>query len=99
MNTKWSVVLTVICIGTFATSGALLVTGQHSGNTSGTILNPERRGDALIFPYYDVRQITECVESSTIGKDDKHGWNICPQLSMSGSSIQGNSQGRLQREK
>ena len=34
-----------------------MATGHNSGNTSGTILNPEGRGDLLIFPYYDVREI------------------------------------------
>jgi hypothetical protein len=36
---------------------ALGGTGHNSGHTAGTILSPEGRGDVLIFPYYDVREI------------------------------------------
>jgi hypothetical protein len=71
MNTKWFAALVVICIGVFTTSGAmadmgdlaydkvqaLAATHQNAGNTSGTLLNPEGRGDLLIFPYYDVREV------------------------------------------
>ncbi len=67
MNTKWFAALTVICIGILTTSAvmadmgdlaydkvqALAATNQNAGNTSGTILNPEGRGDLLIFPYYE----------------------------------------------
>jgi len=31
--------------------------GNNSGTTAGTILNPEGKGDVLIFPYYDVREL------------------------------------------
>ena len=38
--------------------GILLGLGAaNSGHTAGTILNPEGKGDVLIFPYYDVREI------------------------------------------
>jgi hypothetical protein len=30
---------------------------HNSGHTASTILNPEGRGDVLIFPYYDVREV------------------------------------------
>ncbi len=33
------------------------VTGLLGGNSAATILNPEGKGDVLIFPYYDVREI------------------------------------------
>ena len=35
-----------------------------------------------------IREITEYIESSTIGKGDKHGWGTSPRLSLSGSSMQ-----------
>lgn len=35
----------------------LVAAGENSGNTAGTILNPEGKGDVLIFPYYDVREV------------------------------------------
>ena len=71
MNTKWVFALTVICIGILTASvatadmgdlaydkvQALATTNQNAGNTAGTLLNPEGRGDLLIFPYYDVREI------------------------------------------
>ncbi len=71
MNTKWIVVVITMVLAVFTTSPAmadmgdlayekvqaLAATGQSAANTSGTILNPEGRGDLLIFPYYDVREI------------------------------------------
>jgi hypothetical protein len=71
MNKQKLVAFMVIAIGTFMGSGvradigdiaygkvkALVATGHNSGNTAGTISNPEGRGDLLIFPYYDVREI------------------------------------------
>ena len=37
---------------------ALVTAHAHgSGTTAGTILNPEGKGDVLIFPYYDVREL------------------------------------------
>ncbi len=36
---------------------ALMAEGHNNGHTAGTILNPEGRGDVLIFPYYDVREV------------------------------------------
>jgi hypothetical protein len=71
MNIKWLAAVPVISMLVFITSlamadlgdlaydkvQALAATNQNAGNTSGTILNPEGRGDLLIFPYYDVREI------------------------------------------
>ena len=31
--------------------------GSTSGTTAGTFVNPEGKGDVLIFPYYDVREL------------------------------------------
>jgi hypothetical protein len=66
MNTRRLVAFMVMAIGILTTSTAmadmgdlayekvqaLAASGHNSGNTSGTILNPEGRGDLLIFPYY-----------------------------------------------
>jgi hypothetical protein len=96
MNTKWFAVLTVICIGIFTASPAvadmgdlaydkvqaLAATHQNAGNTSGTILNPEGRGDLLIFPYYDVREINGKTQDFlfTIVNNE---WDPCEGLSLS----------------
>lgn len=71
MRREWLIVFMFIATGGFTASvsmadigdvawekaQALVATGHNSGNTSGTILNPEGRGDVLIFPYYDVREV------------------------------------------
>jgi hypothetical protein len=68
MSRKWVIAFMVFTMGVFTASGARADLGdivfdiiqalpQDSGHTAGTILNPEGRGDALIFPYYDVREI------------------------------------------
>lgn len=66
MSRKLLILLVVVA---FSASGASMAMawslgafGHHpavlgNGSTAGTILNPEGKGDALIFPYYDVRTI------------------------------------------
>jgi hypothetical protein len=96
MNAKWLAALGVFCIGVLATSGAvadmgelayekvqaLAATGQNSGNTSGTLLNPEGRGDLLIFPYYDVREINGKTQDFLFTVINTE-WESCEGLSLS----------------
>jgi hypothetical protein len=96
MNTKRLVAVMVITIGTFTTSAvmadmgdlaydkvqALAATNQNSGNTSGTILNPEGRGDLLIFPYYDVREINGKTQDFLFAIVNTE-WDPCEGLSLS----------------
>jgi hypothetical protein len=96
MNTKWVFALTVICIGILTASGAvadmgdlaydkvqaLAATNQNAGNTSGTILNPEGRGDLLIFPYYDVREINGKTQDFLFAVINTE-WEPCEGLSWS----------------
>ena len=68
MNKKGFIAIIVTVIGVFTISGAMADLGDvhfdtvkalpnNAGHTAGTTLNPEGRGDVLIFPYYDVRKI------------------------------------------
>ena len=66
MSKKLLVVLMALVVGAFTAPMAMAfsiggfawdlmpIGTQH---TAGTILNPEGKGDALIFQYYDVRQL------------------------------------------
>ena len=63
MSRKLLIIL-AFALGIFMASGAMAVDyGDLSfnhligGNTAGTILNPEGKGDALICPYFDVRVV------------------------------------------
>jgi hypothetical protein len=64
----WFITFMVVAIGIFMSQGARADSGdfymnklqtlaETFGHTAATMLNPEGRGDALIFPYYDVREI------------------------------------------
>lgn len=68
MNKKLMVLCLAIVTGLFVTSVARADLGDlsygitqnilfNSGHTAGTILNPDGKGDLLIFPYYDVREV------------------------------------------
>ncbi len=69
MSKRLTVVLAAIAIGLFMVSTAVADTGSEAlgilrnfgtvveNNSAATILNPEGKGDVLIFPYYDVREI------------------------------------------
>lgn len=68
MNKKLMVFCLAIVTGLFVASGARADLGNesygitqniafNSGHTAGTILNPDGKGDLLIFPYYDVREV------------------------------------------
>jgi hypothetical protein len=61
---------------------ALVTAGHNSGNTSGTLLNPEGRGDLLIFPYYDVREINGKTQDFLFTIVN-HEWEPCEGLSLS----------------
>ena len=54
---------------------------QNAGNTSGTILNPEGRGDLLIFPYYDVREINGKTQDFLFAVINTE-WEPCEGLSL-----------------
>jgi len=62
MSRKLLILLVAFVIGAFwapmtmaASLGGVAADELGLGSTAGTILNPEGKGDALIFPYYDVR--------------------------------------------
>lgn len=68
MNKKLMVLCLAIVTGLFVASVARADLGDesysiiqgitsNSGHTAGTILNPDGKGDLLIFPYYDVREV------------------------------------------
>jgi len=69
MSKKFLVICLSVLAGLFMATSAmaglpetatdvLLHQGTHtSGTTAGTIVNPEGKGDLLIFPYYDVREL------------------------------------------
>jgi hypothetical protein len=70
MSKRMLVVCLAIVAGLFIASSAMAQEGlpdeafgiltsllNNSGNTAGTIVNPEGKGDVLIFPYYDVREV------------------------------------------
>ena len=64
MSKKLLIMLTVALMGLFVASSVMAYDlgdianrfKPGGGHTAGTIINPEGEGDALIFPYYDVRQ-------------------------------------------
>ena len=96
MNIKLLVAVVLIVIGVLTTSTAmadmgdlayekvqaLVASGHNSGNTSGTILNPEGRGDLLIFPYYDVREINGKTQDFLFAIVNTE-WEPCEGLSLS----------------
>ena len=50
------VVVVPMAMGQVASNFSTLASQEAGdGNTAGTILNPEGKGDVLLFPYYDVR--------------------------------------------
>jgi hypothetical protein len=65
MSKKILIMLVAIVIGAFSAPVAMALNFAGTahqflggdGNTAGTILNPEGKGDVLICPYYDVRPI------------------------------------------
>jgi hypothetical protein len=94
MNRKWFLAIGVISISVLITSPlvadmgdlaydkvqALAATNQNAGNTAGTILNPEGRGDLLLFPYYDVREINGKTQDFLFAIVN-HEWEPCEGLS------------------
>jgi hypothetical protein len=97
MSKKLLVALTVIVMGLFMASVALadqdvealeilrhfLATPASSlgGNSAATILNPEGKGDVLIFPYYDVREINGKTQDFLFAIINKE-WDNCEGLSL-----------------
>jgi hypothetical protein len=64
MSKKLLIIFVAVVMGAFMSSiamaidyGELEYARRGPGHNAGTGLNPERKGDVLLFPYYDVRDI------------------------------------------
>lgn len=91
MSKKLLVVLAAMVIGLFMTTSAMADTPDEartilhhfapilSNNTAATILNPEGKGDVLIFPYYDVRDINGKTQDFLFSIVN-HEWTLCEDL-------------------
>lgn len=84
MSRKMLVILSVFVFGAFTAPMAMALSiadvGTSTavpaeGSTAGTILNPEGKGDALIFPYYDVRLINGKTQDNYFAIINDSGFN------------------------
>ena len=94
MSKKLLVVLAVMVIGLFMTTSAMadlpgeakaillheFPGGVGSGNSAATILNPEGKGDVLIYPYYDVRELNGGKEQDFLFAIINNEWEGCQDL-------------------
>jgi len=62
------------------------VTGVLGGNSAATILNPEGKGDVLIFPYYDVREINGKTQDFLFAIVNKE-WDVCEDQANSAGNV------------